>query len=132
LTFIGTITNPGASDVFLNGTLSLIPVGLHVDDDPFFLNTPLFLAPGGSFMGELFDVDIAADTAPGTYPGSLAILGGADGNSFDNLASVVFSVTVGGVSTVPEPNAILLFATALLIGLINFGWRIPIKRQSAF
>jgi hypothetical protein len=98
----GTLTNTDAADVFLNGVLSFISLsGLTVDDQPFFLNTPLFLSPGESFTGEVFAVDIEPQAAVGTYQGSFTIQGGADANAFDTLSSVTFAVQVAIDTTPP-------------------------------
>jgi hypothetical protein len=59
---------------------------------------------------------------PGTYIGSFAIRGGVDADAFATLASVQFSVTVGSVQAVAEPNATLILATAVVIGWIGL-WR---------
>jgi len=76
--------------------------------------------------------EIGADVVPATYVGSFAILGGADADAFGTLATAQFSVEVSSVQTVAEPNAALLFATALVVGLIQLGWRTAIERQSVF
>ena len=120
--FSGTLSNSGGADVFLNGTASLSPVGFTVDDTPFFLNTPLFLAPGGSFSGGLFDVAIAASVTPATYAGSFTVRGGADANELSALATAEYLITIGGVTAVAEPSAQLLLATALAIGWISRRW----------
>src|SRR5215213_7553850 len=93
--FSGTLTNTAATDVFLNGAVGAISSSdLTVDNQPFFLNAPLFLPPGGSFTGNLFNVDIGLQAALNTFQGSFTIQGGADANAFDTLASEPFSVTV--------------------------------------
>jgi hypothetical protein len=93
--FTGTLTNTAATNVFLNGALGIISSSdLTVDNQPFFLNTPLSLPPGGSFTGNLFNVDIGLHAALNTFQGSFTIQGGADANAFDMLASAPFSVTV--------------------------------------
>jgi hypothetical protein len=131
LPFTGTLFNPGATVVFLNGTLSDIPpLGLTVDDQPFFANTPLSLAPGESFTGELFDVIIGAGVSPGTYNGSFTIAGGADSNAFDDLGTAPFSVTIGGVQVLAEPNAVLLFATLFAMSVIPLGRMGTVRRST--
>jgi len=69
------------------------------DNEPFFVNAPLFLPPGGSFTGHLFNVAIEPQAAVGTLPGSFTIQGGTDADAFDTLASATFSVSV----SVPTP-----------------------------
>jgi hypothetical protein len=117
--FDGTLTNSGTDDVFLNGVVSFISSpDLTVDDQPFFLNTPLFLPPnGGTFTGELFDVAISSAAAIGAYTGSFTIQGGADAEAFDSLATANFSVEVVSASQIPEPSTIILLTTmGLLLG----------------
>jgi len=122
VTFNGTLTNTSMADIFLNGVLSFIPPpDLTVDDQPFFLNTPLFLPPGESFTGELFNVNIGPQAAANTYHGHFTIQGGVDATTFDTLASANFSVQVTSPAAVPEPGTIALFVTGCL-GLLGYGW----------
>ena len=81
---------------------------------PFFANGPLSLAPGqSSGPFELFALDIAADTPVGTYqPNTFSILGGADGETFSDIADAQFSVTVNP-ATVPEPGPLSLFGIGI-------------------
>lgn len=119
--FTGTLTNTGTDDVYLNGDVAILPdTDLSLDDSPFFADSPLFLSGGQSYDGPFFDVTADATAIPGTYGGSFAILGGADGNTFDNLAAQDFTVTVASGS--PEPNSSLLIAVPLLIaaGILRF------------
>ena len=98
--FHGTLMNTGTANVFLNGVVSFISSSdLPVDNEPFFVNAPLFLPPGGSFTGHLFNVAIEPQAAVGTLPGSFTIQGGTDADAFDTLASATFSVSV----SVPTP-----------------------------
>jgi hypothetical protein len=110
LAFIATASAPdtNAADVFLNEDSTSVDYPLTLDDSPFFSNFPLFLAPGDSFTGELFDVDIPSYASFGDYPnGYFEIDGGGDGNASNFLASVTFDVSV-----TPEPGGAIL----LLIG----------------
>lgn len=118
--FIGTLTNSGAADVFLNGDVSILPnTLLTLDDSPFFINSPLFLMPSQSYVGPFFDVAADAGALSGIYSGSFTIQGGADSNTFDNLASQSFTVNV--ISSVPEPNYSMLSAFALaMIVVLSF------------
>jgi hypothetical protein len=80
----------------------------------------LFLAPGDSFTGELFDIDIPSYASLGDYPdGYFEIDGGADGNASNFLASVNFDVSV-----TPEPGGAIL----LLIGFSGL-WVVFRRKQ---
>ncbi|MDX2154038.1 MAG: PEP-CTERM sorting domain-containing protein [Bryobacteraceae bacterium] len=114
LVFAGSITNEGTDEVFLNGTsFTVSSVLLWLDDNPFYLNTPVTLVGGAHFYGELFTVAIDSLAEPGTYTGTFTILGGSDAQAFDVVGINSFDVTV---STVPEPStvAMLISAAALL------------------
>jgi hypothetical protein len=122
LIFIATVSAPGANaaDVFLNEDSTSVQYPLTLDDSPFFSNFPLFLAPGDSFTGELFDIDIPSYASFGDYPnGYFEIDGGADDNASNFLASVNFDVDV-----TPEPGGAIL----LLIGLSGL-WAVFRCRQ---
>jgi len=120
VTFGATISNPSSTDtVFLNADSSITSSTLvSVDDTPFLTGAPLFLSPGQSSGAlTLFNVDLPANLAAGTYTGVFSILGGLDGATFDTLSNSSFSVTVS--STTPEPGTVLLLALGLVgLGLI--------------
>jgi hypothetical protein len=119
--FTGTLTNTSASNVFLNGTVGILPnTQLTLDDSPFFINSPLFLMPSESYVGPFFDVTADATALPGIYSGSFTIQGGVDADTFDNLATQIFTVNI--VSSVPEPNSLPVLMVALAAAII-------IKRQ---
>ena len=108
--FVGTLTNTGDTDLYLNGDGITYPLAdLTVDDSPFFNNSPLFLSPGGAYTGPFIDVTVDPATPSGSYSGSYTIQGGSDSETFDNIAVEDFTVDVG--STVPEPNTSLLIAS---------------------
>ena len=113
ISFGGLILNSDFQDVFLNGTSFLVPsFEMLLDDTPFFVNTPLSLAPGASFHGELFTLLIGNTILPGEYTASFSIVGGPDASSFEALGTATFDVTVAA----PEPTSLLLvFAPASLI-----------------
>ncbi|HLK69185.1 MAG TPA: PEP-CTERM sorting domain-containing protein [Bryobacteraceae bacterium] len=117
LQFFGTMTNVSPTDtIFLNSISSTsISSFLTIDIGPFFVNAPLFLNPGdvsGPF--EIFDVTIDPATPDGPYLGSfVSIQGGADSETFDDLADVNFDLQVNSITTAaPEPSTGLL----LLVG----------------
>ena len=124
LEFSGTLSNPTSADVFLNGDLSFLDQSLTLDDSPFFNFAPLSLAAGGEYSGPFFDVVVSPATPSGTYAGTFTIQGGADGNTFDNLATANFTVDVTGAS-VPESHldAILLLAFVILAASRRRRWR---------
>ncbi len=47
--------------------------------------------------------------------GKYTIQGGADPETFDDIATEDFTVDVGSTSTTPEPNSLLLLATGLVM-----------------
>lgn len=118
--FTGTLANTTTSIVFLNGdtlTFNGPANGLGLDDSPFFNNAPASLGAMGSgsdtYTGGFFDVTVDSSAAPGTYLGTFVILGGADANAQDTVASTDFSVTVTPSST-PEPSQWAAFALGVL------------------
>ncbi len=116
--FFATLTNLSSSTIFLNGDSSTTSSAfLTVSDNPFNNNAPLSLAPGASSGPfELFDVLIAAGTAPGVYTlNDFTILGGLTGPDFNSVGSTTFTVDV--VSPVPEPATLVLVGSGLL-GLV--------------
>jgi hypothetical protein len=107
--FTGTLTNTGDTDLYLNSDSFILPFAdLTVDDSPFFFDGPTFLLAGDSFTGAFIDVTADATILSGSYSGTFTIQGGADSSTFDDIASVDYTVDVG--SPVPEPNSFLLMA----------------------
>ena len=106
VTFNGTITNNGSSPVFLNGDSAAVPhPQLTLDDSRYLTNTPASLAAnGGSYSGPMFSVTMLPGSAPGTYTGSFAIQGGADSNTFTNLAMQSFTIQLSGAAASPTPT----------------------------
>jgi hypothetical protein len=114
LSFSGTLLNTNLVDTYLNGTsYNAQSSDLTLDDSAFFTFTPLFLAPGASYSGSLFDINISPAALEGTYFGSFTVVGGPDAFTFDPLATQNFEVVV-----TPEPGSWLLLGTVLAgIGL---------------
>jgi len=112
--FVGILTNTGAADLYLNGDVVILPYPfLTVDDSIFYVNAPLFLSSGESYSGAFFDVTADAATPSGSYSGTYTIQGGADADTFDDIATEDFQVDVS--SPIPEPNPFLFLATGLAI-----------------
>ena len=118
-TFTGTLANNSGSTVFLNGdSLSLNGPGLTSDDSPFLSNAPLSLANGDSYSGDFFSVSVDPATPAGTYFGTFAVTGGADGSAQDTVASQDFSVQVtSGSAPVPEASSVASLGLLLALGL---------------
>lgn len=114
VTFSGSLTNKGTSELFLNGTnVTLFGTGLSVDDNLFFINTPLSLSSAGemgdTFTGELFTVTIGANAQAGNYFGLFGITGGDNAFSLEEISSQTFQVQLRPVdSSVPEARGGLI------------------------
>jgi len=113
LSFTATVSAPATNTgpVFLNADSTTADYPLVLDDSSFFLNFPLFLAPGASYTGVPFTVDLPNFATSGaTYNGYFEIDGGSDDNASSYLASVTFQVTA-----VPEPGSAILLLTGLSV-----------------
>jgi hypothetical protein len=113
----GTITNPAAapSDVLVNdlefALSSAAATFLTPDTNPFFANVPGVFAPGDTYSGIVFGLQLAPNTPFGSYGGTVTLLGdpnGADPGATESLATATFQLTVA-----PEPAAGLLGMAAL-------------------
>lgn len=111
----GTLENNGLSTLFLNNASGILgSLDLDLDYTDFFSIVPSSMGPGESYSGPIFAVLIGAQAAPGDYFASFTIQGGIDGNTFDDLATQNFQVTVTETSSVPEqPSTFLLLATSV-------------------
>lgn len=124
--FTGTLSNPTASEVFLNGDSPTFNGPGSIDGSPFLNNAPTSLMPTGStggsgnptdsFTGSFFDVTLDSSAAPGTYFGTFEVLGGPTANDQNIVATEDFSVTVTP-SPVPEAPSVVSFGLLLLLGL---------------
>ena len=124
VSYEATIVNLTTGTIFLNGDSTMISTtGFVLDGTPFLTNAPPSLAAGASSGPfSIFTVGIVSGTAPGTYTGSFAILGGPTSTDSLTEGSAAFSLTV---STVPEPGTLSLLST----GLLAFGfWKRRLSR----
>lgn len=113
-TIAAPLTNSGLE--YLNGDFSNISPALPgFDDTTFFSDFPLFLAPGDSFSGLFFTLQVPAGAAGTTYLGSIGLLGGATGDTYDVIGSQNFSVAVTSavVAAVPEAASWAVMMTGL-------------------
>jgi hypothetical protein len=114
--FDGTLTNTGTFDLYLNGdSFDLEYSDLTVDDSPFIFSGPMLLSAGESFSGAFIDVTADAATPSGSYSGTYTIQGGTDANTFDDIAMEDFTIDIGAMTPISEPNPFLLLATGLAI-----------------
>ena len=128
--FFGTLANATGANLYLNADnfnlLGFDPSA--IDDSPFFLNTPLFLAPGANtgHIG-LFIIMIPSPFATNSYPGTFQVLGGATSDDQTIIGTAHFTVQVQPTSTVPEPSSLSMLAASLLLFLLG---RQAIKKLS--
>ena len=127
LLFSGTLSNPTASTVFLNGDgYTFSAPGLTLDASPFFNNAPdsLSAVGGGSdtYSGGFFNVFVTPSALPGTYAGTFSVLGGADGNAQATVASETFFVSVQPNSApVPETSSAVSLGVLFGLGTLAIG-----------
>ena len=116
VTYDATVFAPisNSAPVFLNGDSFNITAPITLNDNDFFNNFPLFLAPGASFTGDLFVITAPPGTPYGPYLGTFTLEGGANGNASNTLGTVNFTV-----SAIPEPSSIVLLLTGVA-GLARF------------
>jgi hypothetical protein len=113
--FTGELTNPGTTDIFLNGGGISLDQSLFADPSPFFTFAPAFLSNGETYTGPFFTVfTIPSITVPGSYSGTFEVDGGTDSNAFDSLATAGFTVQVLPAETATsEPRFFWVLCVAL-------------------
>ncbi|GEM_PF-2378799 len=112
--FTGTLTNTGTTELFLN-SIGFNFQGdaanyLSGDDTPFFSNVPASLpGNGGTYVGTIYNINVAQGTPNGDYFGAITLIGGADATASMDLGTANFRVSV-----VPAPSALV----TLFIGAV--------------
>jgi hypothetical protein len=119
VTYDATVFAPSTNlaPIFLNGDSFNITAPVTLNDNDFFNNFPLSLAPGASFTGDLFVLTAPPGIPYGIYLGTFTLEGGANGNATNTLGTVNFSL-----AAVPEPSSIVLSLTGTA-GLAWAGFR---------
>ena len=117
--FFGTLTNTDPFVTFINSdSANITGPGFTIDDSPFLINAPLTMNGNTTTLAfEIIDVTIPSFAAPGSYNGSVAILGGPAANSQNVLGQSTFRVQVNAVTPEPGTMGMLLFGgVAVLLG----------------
>ena len=113
--FTATLLNAGTNVLFLNGAgFAGLGEGLTPDISPFFNNSPLFLAGGEQWTGDVFTIAISSSASPGIFFGTFRVLGGTSDTDQAPIASQNFLVAVSA----PEPGTMALVLPVLLGGLL--------------
>jgi hypothetical protein len=107
-TFLGSVTNTGASSLSLDSLdLSGLPAAFDIDAQPFITNFAGSLPAGASITNQpIFTVTVPQNFTLGSYVGSVAI---SQDTPAQTLAGLGFTVNV--TAELPEPG------TAPLVGL---------------
>ncbi len=111
VTFSGTLTNTGATPLYING--DNVSSALPFDDTAFLLNVPAVMSAGQTITTNLFSIMVPPGTPLGLYTGSFSILGGDDASANNLLSSAPFAVQV-----VPEPATWITMFAALPVAWI--------------
>ncbi len=107
--------------VYMNGDQFSVDDPLSLDDTGFFVNFPYPINPGDLFDDILITITLPGNEAVGSYFGVFTILGGADVNAQDIIATSTFEIdNVDPIvippldpGAVPEPSSLLMFTTGL-------------------
>ena len=137
LTFSGTLSNPTAAEVSVDGmTFSFTGPTSQPDNTSFLANGPLGLSPFGSvdgsgnptdsYFGSLFDVTLNANALPGTYIGTVFVT--TNGYTGSQPTQADFSVTVLPAAAVPEAATTVSLGFLLLLGGVSL---CCVKRRAA-
>ena len=128
-TVFGTLTNNSGDIVYINGDSENLAANVgapgSVNDNLFFLNTPLSLANGDTtgLIG-LFTFDILPSAPVGSYTaGTFSVLGGggaANQGNFDLVGSGDLSLNV---TVTPEPSGL----TYMLLGFSLLGTAVIVR-----
>ena len=105
-----TLKNTGTASLSLNQVNLLIQDSVLLSGDPtaFYSNFAGTLAGGAQIaLKPLFTIEIDRTAPMQTYTGTVAILGGADGNALDNLVQTDFTVQVEAPDTVAPTTTIV-------------------------
>jgi hypothetical protein len=117
LQFFATLSNLTGSEQFLGSlNASGLTPDFVVDTNPFLLNAPLSLQSNEvSGLFNLMTITIPDVISPGTFNGSVVLLGGLTADAQDVLGSADFSVQVTPAAvTTPEPSSSLLMGAGVL------------------
>jgi hypothetical protein len=117
LTFSASVVNSGTERIYLNADILNLPGAGLTGNDLFFANVPSWLESGESLQHlSLFSITLD-DPFGGeftSYFGTYSLLGGIDGASQDELATVPFGVT----AVAPEPLPGAMSACGLLVAVL--------------
>ena len=120
VTFNATVTAPAGNSgtLYVNGD-NIDYFGPGTVDDSSFYNTfyNTTFSPGTTETDNFFSILLPANAPLGTYLGNLQIYGGTDPFAMNLLASANFTLNITNPppnAIAPEPNSLLLLATATL------------------
>ncbi len=130
VTYAGTITNNTASTIYVNqvtGDVGTASNNTVFNSDPYASNYAFdstdtthnhafAYAPGTSFSGNLFDVNIASNETPGTYAGHF-FLSYFDGTTTTIVGTQNFTLIVQASPAPPALVVTLLFGTCAMVVL---------------
>jgi hypothetical protein len=121
-TYAATVSNTGASAVFLNGDNITFDGPATPDDTLFLSNFTGKLGAGQSITNQnIFTLTVDSNAMPGSYLGTFDILGGNTNTANNVLASQNFQLIVS--SAVPETSTLLMLMLGVggLVGVRRAG-----------